>query len=188
MTGLIRILSLWLLLAFPLATSVILTTPPAMAQTDVSATDYEKWKAVAARVETAVAEARASDPVLEELRRELVDWRARFQSAQSVNSEAIATVKAQISALGPPPENGVEDPEIAAQREDLNAKVAALQAPVKAAEVAYSRADGLIRNIDNIIREPPASALLELKPSPLNPALWPGGLPVLTASVLAIGR
>ncbi len=134
--------------------------------------DYEAWEKVAARAEEAVDAARASTVALEALRSELAGWRDRFQQAQELNKTAIATVRSQLEALGPPPENGEEAPEIATQRKALEERLAELEAPVKAAQVAYSRADSLIRGIDKIIRERQANALLELGPSPLNPAHW----------------
>ncbi len=147
---------------------------PAAAQQDnaIPLPDYEEWEKVAARAEEAVDAARASTVALEALRSELAGWRDRFQKAQLLNKTAITTVKSQLQALGPPPESGEEAPEIAAQRKALSERLAQLEAPVKAAQVAYSRADSLIRGIDKIIRERQANALLELGPSPLNPAHW----------------
>ena len=87
----------------------------------------------------------------------------------------IAAVQAQISALGPAPETGLEPEEIAAQRETLNARLAELEAPRKRAEVAQIRADALIGEIDRILSERQTNAFLERGPSQLNPTLWSRG-------------
>ncbi len=134
--------------------------------------DYEEWEKVAIRAEEAVDAGRASTMALEVLRSELVQWRGRFEQAQEINKAAIATVRSQLDALGPAPETGDEPAEIAAQRKALEDRLLQLEAPVRAAKVARSRADALIRGIDKIIRERQASALLELGPSPLNPIHW----------------
>ena len=148
-----------------------------------SGPDYAAWEKVAARAEEAVDAARASTVALEDLRNELVDWRDKFQKAQAVNQTAITTVQSQLEALGPKPETGEEAPEIANQRKALEERLAQLQAPVKAAQVAYSRADALIRGIDKIIRERQTDELLEFGPSPVNPAYWGKTLEVLQTFV-----
>ncbi len=134
--------------------------------------DYARWEKDAARAEAAVDAARASTPALETLRQQLVDWREKFRAAQDVNAAAIATVRSQLETLGPKPENAPEAPEIATQRAALEKRLAELEAPVRAAQLAYSRADALIQGIDRIIRERQTSAIFELGPSPLVPARW----------------
>ncbi len=134
--------------------------------------DYEAWDRTALRAEEAVETERASTPALESLRSELVTWRQRFQNEEDANANTIATVQRQLNALGSAPEDGNESVEIAREREQLNARLAELQAPGKRAELAYSRADGLIRVIDQIIRDRQAEELLEFGPSPGNPSYW----------------
>ena len=148
--------------------------PPALAQqAQQQPIDYGTWDKTAKRAEEAVEAARASTSVLESLRAELVTWRAVFQRAQSANASTIETVRRQLEALGPKPEDGAEAPEIAAERTNLQARLGELEAPVKQAELAYSRADGMIRAIDAIIRGRQADELVQLGPSPLNPVNWP---------------
>ena len=181
-----RFLSLWLLVV-----SLLVTVPasPLLAQSSGSGS-YQKtidssltaWEQTAKRAEDAIEAGRASTAALEELRSQLVSWREKFLAAQDTNKAAIETVQAQIKTLGPKPESGEEAPEIAAQRKELERRLAQLRAPVKTAEVAYSRADGLIRSVDKIIRSRQADALLELGPSPLNPANWKTGLDALSGT------
>ena len=142
--------------------------------------DYTNWEPDAERAEEATNAARASDTALESLRQELVEWRERFQAARDQNTASITAVKAQLEALGPRPAEGEEEPaEIASQRKSLNERLATLQAPGKAAEVAYSRADALIGEIDRILRERQADQLLELGASPVNPVNWPPAIKVV---------
>lgn len=146
--------------------------------------DYAVWNATALRAEEAILAARASNLALEQLREELAGWRSQFLEAQEANATRIATLNEQIAALGAAPEDGAtEAPEIAQRRAELNAQRDVLMAPVLTAEEAYSRADGLIGEIDAIIRTRQTDQLLQLGPSPLNPAHWPKALGALGASV-----
>ncbi|ARE39161.1 Potassium efflux system KefA protein [Rhodovulum sp. P5] len=164
---------------------VLLVSPgggrsPVFAQasaTDQGAPDYEAWERLAARAEEAVSAGKASNAAFEQLRSDLADWRARFLTAQNTNAARIKTLRDQIAALGPVPDEGTTEPEeIAARRTELNKQLAALQAPGLRAVEAHSLADGLIEEIDTIIRERQAKALLQLGPSPLNPVNWPNAL------------
>ncbi|PIE14365.1 MAG: mechanosensitive ion channel protein MscS [Rhodobacterales bacterium] len=137
--------------------------------------DYPAWERTALRAEEAIEAGRASDSALNGLRDELSGWRAQFASAQSANAKTIATVRGQIAGLGTPAEGAEEPADIAAQRAALNARLVVLRAPVTAAEVAQSRAEGLIDGIDEILRERQANALVARGPTPFNPSLWTRG-------------
>jgi potassium-dependent mechanosensitive channel len=159
-------------------------TTASSTQADDSTTgpDYGFWQDTAARAEAAIESQRASTPVLEELRAEIVGWRESFLSAQSVNAPRIATLRTQIDALGPVPEGGNESEEIAARRAELTEQLTRLRAPALAAEEAHTRASGIIAEIDRIIRERQTDALLTRGASPLNPALWPRAVQELAAA------
>jgi small-conductance mechanosensitive channel len=176
------ILSCWLALCVALASPVAAQDAPQNAPQNAplasdtatqSSIDYALWEATAARAETALEAGKASNAALETLRSEIAQWRDTFLAAQNTNQARIQTIQSQIAALGPVPETGAEDPEIANRRAELQAQLARLQAPVLAAEEAHTRAAGLIAEIDRIIRERQAEALVSLSPSPLNPSYWP---------------
>lgn len=139
--------------------------------------DYKTWEKAAAAVQAIVDEGSVSNERLSELRADMVRWRSEFTAAQSTNADQIATLRDQIAALGPAPAEGAtEDPTIAKRRAELNETLARLQAPALSATEAASRADGIIRNIDRLVRERQADKLLRLSPSPLNPVNWGAGL------------
>jgi potassium-dependent mechanosensitive channel len=173
-------LSLWLALALAFiapAGPVWAQVAPLASDSATQATiDFDAWQATATRAEAALEAGRASNAALETLRLEIVEWRDKFLAAQNTNKARIATIQSQITALGPVPESGSEEEEIANRRAELNAQLARLQAPVLATEEAHSRAAGLIAEIDRIIRDRQAEELVSLGPSPLNPANWAVGL------------
>ncbi|MFC3061274.1 DUF3772 domain-containing protein [Paenirhodobacter populi] len=157
----LRSLAVALLLAFPLSAQ------------DIQAPDYDAWTKAAESAEALVADGTATDTRLSTVRADMVKWRSEFTEAQSINSDQIAAAKNQIAALGDPPAEGAtEDPAIAERRKTLNEGLAKLQAPGITAGEAASRADGIIRGIDKIVRERQADKLLRISPSVFNPHNW----------------
>ncbi|MDH5798717.1 MAG: DUF3772 domain-containing protein, partial [Paracoccaceae bacterium] len=178
MKRLFRVIFLILALALPGAGGLHVGAVFAQETSPVSATpDYARWQAISSRAESAIEAGRASNLALEQLRVELVNWRSNFLDAQNQNKSRVETIRSQLASLGPAPEAGQTEPaEIAARRAELNGQLARLDAPRRTAEEAYSHADGLIREVDTIIRERQAERLLELGPSPVNPIHWPTAL------------
>jgi potassium efflux system protein len=140
------------------------------------APDYAAWERVAERADEIISDANTTNEDLDSLRVELVEWRSKLLVAQGTNSTRIATLRTQMQVLGAAPAEGeTEAEEIAMRRKALNDQLAQLQAPVIAAEEAYSLADGLIREIDRLMRERQADEWLRIWPTPVNPANWPAG-------------
>lgn len=138
-----------------------------------TAVDYEAWDALAQRAESALEAGRASDSAFEDLRGQIAQWRSRFLEAQNQNQSRIRTIQSQIDALGPVPAEGeTESEEVAARRAELNQQLALLRAPIVAAEEAYNRADGIIGEIDALIRARQTDKLFELGPLPVLPENW----------------
>ncbi|WP_082176097.1 DUF3772 domain-containing protein [Pseudaestuariivita atlantica] len=174
-----------LLVALILSTAMAVAQPAATAEPP----DYEAWASTAERAEATLELGRASSTALESLRAQIVTFRESFLAAQNTNAARIKTLRDQIAALGPKPAEGeTEAADIVARRADLNDQLERLLAPVRRAEEAYSRANGLVTEIDRTIRERQADALFTIGPSPLNPANWTAALTSLSTSAATIGR
>ena len=151
-------------------------TPPVVAPPD-----YDEWARFATNAEDRIEALGTPRDILEGLRADLTTWRERFLGAQGANQSRIETLRTQITALGAVPAEGeTEPPELAARRTELNDQLARLQAPGIAAEEAFRRADGLIREIDRTLRARDTDELLRRAPSPLNPTNLFGAVVTLT--------
>ncbi|MEH7829177.1 DUF3772 domain-containing protein [Gemmobacter denitrificans] len=157
-----------------------------LAPSGQSALDYAAWETLATRAENTLAEDKTSDAGLELLRGQLVEWRSKLQAAQTANSSRVQSLRDQITALGPVPAEGAEEaPEIAARRKELSEQLARAEAPGRAAEEAYRRANGLVAEVDGELRARQTEQLLKLWPTPANPANW--ALAVQSMRNVAVG-
>ncbi|WP_292290540.1 DUF3772 domain-containing protein [Marivita sp.] len=149
---------------------LILAAIPVSAQ--VQQVDYAAWEQVADRADDAISESEMPTDALEDLRAEVAAFRDRLLARLGTVDPRLTTLEAQLNALGPRPEDGDEPEEIAQRRRDLQRQIAELRAPVMRAEEAYSRADGLINAIDEVIRSRQTERLLQRGPEPLDPRFW----------------
>lgn len=134
---------------------------------------YEKWQATAERAEQAIDAGRASNAALEELRSQIASYREVFTEASAQNSARLSTLQSQIDALGPVSGDGLEPVDIANLRANISKQITNFRVPVVVAQEAHNRANGLISEIDQIIRGRQTQRLLARGPSPLNPDNWP---------------
>ncbi len=161
----------------------------ASAQTSEAPIDYVQWERVAERAERALQAGGASSDTLEALRNEIAGWRAEFLGAETANQTRIDTLQSQLSALGAAPAEGESEPEdIASRRTQLNDQLARLLAPQVAATEAYNRADGVIGELDQVIRERQTEQLLEVELSPLSPTTLEHGVRLARDRLLSIWR
>ena len=183
MMALLRNVLIALTLALlPVGGVTLLTPTTAEAQQPPSGPDYGRWESVAKRAADSIEAKRASTTAFESLREQLAEWRSVFAEAQSINSNAIGTLEAQLKALGPAPAEGEEAPGITQQRKALQDQLAEERAPGKEAELAYSTADEMIKSVDRIIRDRQTEELLARGPSPINPVNWSEGASAASGS------
>lgn len=156
-----RIAAVWI--------AVVLCLTPLMASAQDAQTADADWQRLATRAEALAARDDASQFAVTRLRAELVVWRDEFLSQSDANSGRIATVDAQLEALGDAPESGDEPQAVADRRAALINQRQELAAPGLLAQEAYARANGLISEFDAMVLQRQAIALTERGSSPLNP-------------------
>ncbi len=164
------ILSLFMMAAAPSSGAIAQTMPAP----EVETLDYDRWERDAQRAEGVLDTGAASNEGLSVLRQQLVTWRERFLAGQDINATRIQTLREQIEALGPAPEGDATEPDdIANRRATLEEQLQNSLAPVRSAEEAFTRANGLISQLDTLVRERQAERVFRLDPTPLNPVDWP---------------
>ena len=164
----------------PVAAEQEVTQEAKILDTATSPTQDETFEMLAARAEALAASDDASLFAIGRLRSELVVWRDRFAQEATVNAGRIATVTAQLAALGPAPETGDEPQAVVARREELLLQRQDLRAPRLLAQEAQARANGIIGEFDSIVLQRETAELGVRGLSPLNPthfiaasaALW----------------
>ncbi|WP_322893750.1 MULTISPECIES: DUF3772 domain-containing protein [unclassified Yoonia] len=138
--------------------------------------DPDGWEVLAQRAEDLVQREVSSGFAIARVRAELVGWRDYFLTQTNQNAARLATVDAQIAALGAAPESGEEAIAIAARRAELDSQRGELVAPRVLAQEAFARANGLIGELDNKVLQQQTAALFERGPSPLNPTVLPSAV------------
>lgn len=152
-------------------TALMLIASPVAAQD--MAINYKEWETIASKAEDQLAASDVSNEALAETRQQIVAWRSLFTEAQNANSGRISTVKQQLAALGDPPAEGAsEDEDVANRRAVLDKQLSELQAPRLSAVEAFSRADAIIKQMDEATAQRQAIALARVSPSPLLPSSW----------------
>lgn len=145
----------------------------AMAQSDSSLAQAEQWANSAARAEEVLDSKLASTPALENMRASLIVQRAAAAATEQEARIRVEALQSQLEALGPPPQDGgSEAPELASRRQELTSQISEASVPMSVAQEAFQRLDGLINQINTLIRDRFSEQLLERGPTPLNPALW----------------
>ncbi len=79
-----------------------LIAPAASSAEETVSLDYAAWERLAERAEKAAANRNVGSEALEAIRRQMVDWRSALLGEQNANAARIATLRAQIAALGHP--------------------------------------------------------------------------------------
>ncbi len=162
---------------FTVLATILALALPAMAQDTFDPAMAQNWATTATRAEGILEAKLASTPALENLRADLASQRAEAQAVEQEARKKVDALQAQIDALGPAPEEGtLEAPELASRRSELGGALLLARVPLAVAQEAYQRLDGLINDINTLIRDRFSRELVERGPVPINPALWPAAL------------
>lgn len=145
---------------------------PAAAQ-DAVAMAPPQWRVILDEAAKTTGSRGAATEDLENLRDRLLALRSEALDFEAAAAARLNEVRARLEALGPAPAEGATEPAALAQRRtQIDAEIAAAQAPVLEAQDVRQGADGLIREIDRIVRARFAAELRSRGPSPLRPDYW----------------
>ncbi|WP_299417112.1 DUF3772 domain-containing protein [uncultured Sulfitobacter sp.] len=170
----------------PALIAVMLLCASVSGAQDLTEVDLANWNVIATRSEAAVDDPDTANEALEALRAQIVTYREAFATSRGINATRIASLRDQLALLAPAPTDGEAAPEaaeIAQKRAELEEQLATLTAPAQVADSAFARADGLVGEIDAILRERQTEALFEVIETPLNPVLWPSAVQTLQGAV-----
>ncbi|MDO6704706.1 DUF3772 domain-containing protein [Photobacterium sp. 1_MG-2023] len=160
--GLVSLLVSWCALAEEAALTTLHQKEP-----------YLSWDQTASNARQLLREPSAETAALEQLRATLADQRAEAYQLSQDKSVDVRWLEAQIKSLGPEPKDGDSEPEvIASRRAELENELATASAPIFLADAAYERANLLVGEIDQQIRQQLADKLLTKSPTPLWPGHW----------------
>ncbi|WP_339949966.1 DUF3772 domain-containing protein [uncultured Albimonas sp.] len=173
-------------------------TPQAV-EADQGAVDsrLDAWSEFAHNAESALADGSATTAQYESMRAELVHQRGEASSTAERLRAAVQPLAAQLETLGAEGGGegngeGVASPRAGAGldelRSELQSRVDALESRAKRADLAYSRADSLVREIDELIRRRQVEEFLTLGPSPLLPSTWAPALSEALDLLRSLGR
>ncbi len=178
-----KCLSNWIVVQLICLIAVVVSAQSsAFGQTN--ALPIEEWDQTAKFAVEQLADPETPSIDLEDLRADLSEQRTAALEVQDGLSARVQTLEAELTTLGEEPAEGIaEAPEIAKRRADLNEQIAQAKVPLLEAQSAYERADGLIREIDDVVRGRLSAELTSLGPSPLNPRFWPRAAEDLTGAV-----
>lgn len=154
---------------------------------DEPVSEIESFARLAQRAENLAERDDSSLFAISRLRAELVSWRDQFSSELELNAGRIATVDAQLAALGPVPENGEEADVVAMRRTALIAQRQELAAPRLLAHEAFARANGLIGEFDARALQQQTDELTVRGPSPLNPTHVSGAAAAFLELIEVVG-
>ncbi len=176
MGALIRLLVLTLVLAVALAGSGAAQAPGEGVPAE--------WKATVGTVQKLTADEDAATEQLEAARDDLMRLRSSALEFEKAAQGKLSEAQARADALGPAPAEGAtEAPEISARRKQVAEELATAQVPVLEAQDFQRTADGLIAQIDAIVRARFTAELRGRGPSPLMPANWYSTAQVLVERV-----
>ncbi len=136
-----------------------------------------EWQAQINRAEGIADNPEARAEELDAVRATLAEQRSAALQAEEAAIAAVAETRALLDALGPAPAEGeVEADEVAARRAELNAALQAEQVVLLEAQTARTETAAILDRVDSLLRDQFSRRLIELGPTPVNPALWPGAV------------
>ena len=127
--------------------------------------DYNRWDVIAIEIENDISAGELSSSRLDVSRDKLSKWRALFSKVKNSNAKKIQRINDQISALDLQKLGDQSNSaEVLKRKDALEQALTAAMLPVVLANEAFLRSNGLIAELDDIIRSRQTNKILELGP------------------------
>ena len=138
------------------------------------------------RTEQQIVGGALPENTLKTLRASLARQRAAAFEVIENGSVIVRSLEAELSALGPIPDDGSSEPAaIAEERAQLREALAIARRPIIDARQTFERSEVLIHEVDRILRERGFDTLLRRLPTPMNPVSWITGANELSTLTIA---
>ena len=160
---------------------------PAGGEAESQTAILERWDSEARRIEERLDEGGLEPREIDALRATLEAQRTRIPELMEAVRAELEPLRQQLGAIGAPPEEGGEEaPEVTAERQRLNKRIADAEARLKLLSQADARATALLSRLAELRREHFTRQLLTRGPSILEPGVAGRALDSLTSVVRGI--
>lgn len=150
---------------------VSITATQIAAQT--TPTPWEAWEAEALTARQVIDAGAASPEALEALRLQLENQRDAAEDIAEAAAETIINIEAELTALGPAPEEGATEPASTATiRADINTRLAEARAEQGRAQRTVAQTKTLLDDLAALGQRNFVQRLEKLSPSPAFPSTW----------------
>lgn len=131
-----------------------------------------------------------TDAHLLRLREELERIRGEARKWAAAQEAELERVQQELETLGAPPGEGekAEAAGVAAQRQEITARIAETAGPIKEADLVVERVGRLVAQIGELRRKRFADRVMARGPVPLSPEIWRLALPELSSIVRLIHK
>mgnify|MGYP006278140043 CR=1 FL=1 len=138
------------------------------------AEQFQRWNAEADRARGVIRNDAASNAALEVMRERLQRLRAEADALAERQRARIEPLSRELGALGPRPEEGarLEEPALAALREQLNREISEENAVLAAAQLSAERFTVLLEDLSELLNARLRLRVLTRVASPLDPTVW----------------
>lgn len=147
-----------------------------------------EWKGALDQIGRRLASGQLEVPDLDKLRADAERVRAAVQVARPDAQAKVTAAQQLLEAMGPAPADGqpAEAKDVAKQRQQLQADLAAAEGRAKQLEVTEARANAAVTDIAKAIRDRVAQSLLAQGPSLFEADVWKLGSQQIVAGLQAV--
>lgn len=154
------------------------SSPGHAQQPDDIRQNLESWSQTLDQIETEIASQTLTEKFANQVRDRLNSILGEVSGAKDAIRRALAPVRTQLAAMGPPPQEGqpAETGLTARERDRLNERASELEGLLRQSEATQVRSEEIFRRLSVESSAKVAAELLQRGPSPLSLQVWRKGL------------